>query len=197
MNYFRIIVSAFFVLGFAACRPKVSVPKPRAYFKIEMPQHAYQAFDSSFFPFRFEYPVYGTITQDAELAKREHSPYWINVYFKEWDATIYLSYKQISDSEPLSKLIDESYQLSNSHNVRADYIKNSDEFTTANGLGAVYYTVGGNAASAFQFYITDHQRHFLRGSLYFNVTPNADSLKPAQDFLKVDMEHLVQTLRFK
>lgn len=198
MRYYKIIIFAFLLLiTVTACRPKVSVPKPKAYFKIELPRHEYRLFDSSFFPFQFEYPVYGEITQDVELAKKENSPYWINVHFKDMDATIYLSYKAITYEEPLNRLINESYKLSSSHNVRADYIKSTPEFITPNGLTAVYYTVGGNAASAFQFYITDNNKHFTRGSLYFNVTPNADSLRPAQEFLRKDMEHLVETMRFK
>jgi hypothetical protein len=32
--------------------------------------------------------------------------------------------------------------------------------------------------------------------LYFDVTPNADSLKPVQDFLQVDMEHMINTFRW-
>ncbi len=194
LKFFAVVAVTVF---FAACRPSVPVPKPKGYFKIELPGHSYQLFDSTSFPFQFEYPVYGHITQDTELVRNEHSPYWINIYFKDMDATIYLSYKAITSEEPLEKLIDESYRLSNKHNVRADYIKSSEEFSTNNDLRAVYYKVGGNAASASQFYITDRQRHFLRGSLYFNVTPNADSLKPAQEFLETDMDHLVQTFRFK
>jgi hypothetical protein len=33
--------------------------------------------------------------------------------------------------------------------------------------------------------------------LYFDATPNADSLKPVLDFLQVDMDHLVSSFRWK
>jgi hypothetical protein len=36
----------------------------------------------------------------------------------------------------------------------------------------------------------------LRGALYFDVTPNADSLRPINEFLKVDMEHMLETLKW-
>ena len=196
INY-KIIVPAL-CLGFlVGCRPATPVPKPKGYFKIDLPEHKYQAFDSTSFPFRFEYPVYGIITQDAALAAKENAPYWINIDFKEMDASIYLSYKPITVQEPLDKLIEESYHLSHAHDIRADYIKKTPEFRTRNGLIAVFYAVGGNAASAAQFYVTDGEKHFTRGALYFNVTPNADSLKPSTAFLKKDMEHLVETMQFK
>jgi gliding motility-associated lipoprotein GldD len=180
---------------FCSCRPSTPVPKPRGYYRIELPQHAYRNFDSTGFPFRFEYPVYGKISQDANLNKEEGAPYWLNVEFPDMGATIYLSYKPITVQEPLSKLIEQSYKLSYAHDIRADYIK-SPEFKTKNGLTGVFYSVGGNAASAYQFFVTDNEQHFIRGALYFNTTPNADSLKPASDFLKKDMEYLVETIQF-
>jgi gliding motility-associated lipoprotein GldD len=178
------------------CRPTPPVPKPRAYFKIDLPEHKYQQFDSANFPFSFEFPVYGKISQDRDLIKEQHSPYWINVDVASLDATIYLSYKSIGSEESLDRLVEESYKLSYAHDIRADYIK-TPQFRTKNGLTGIYYYVGGNAASSCQFFITDEKKNFIRGALYFNATPNADSLKPASDFMKKDMEHLVQTLRFK
>jgi gliding motility-associated lipoprotein GldD len=198
MNRYQNILSIFLLTGFffSSCRPTTTVPKPLGYFKIELPaKHQYHNFDSSGFPFSFRFPVYATITQDSSLAKEEHAPYWIDVSFPDLNAKIYLSYKKISQSEPLEKLIDESYKLSFSHDVKADYI-HTPAFKTQNGLQGVYYQVGGNAASNYQFFITDGQRNFVRGSLYFDVTPNVDSLKPAINFLKQDLDTLIQSFRF-
>lgn len=196
MRYKYLLIPALITILFVSCRPNTPIPKPRGYFRYEFPEHAYQTFDSASFPFTFEYPVYGKIAEDVNLNKEENSPYWINVTFPQWDATIYLSYKEITAANPLDKLVSESYKLSAKHDVRADYI-NTPQFKTRNGLSGVFYNVGGNAASAYQFFITDKSKHFLRGALYFNVPPNADSLMPATEFLKKDMEQLVETLRFK
>jgi gliding motility-associated lipoprotein GldD len=70
-------------------------------------------------------------------------------------------------------------------------------FTTANGVSGIYFKVGGNAATARQFFMSDTARNFIRGALYFDTTPNADSLKPVQDFLQKDIEHLINTFRWK
>jgi gliding motility-associated lipoprotein GldD len=59
------------------------------------------------------------------------------------------------------------------------------------------YEIRGDAASSVQFYLTDSTRHFLRGSLYFNVQPNADSLAPVIDFFMEDIMHLIETLEWK
>ncbi|MGB3235596.1 MAG: hypothetical protein WBA94_06980, partial [Ferruginibacter sp.] len=70
-------------------------------------------------------------------------------------------------------------------------------FLTKNGVTGVFFKVGGNAATAKQFFLTDSVKNFIRGALYFSSTPNADSLKPVQEFLQKDMEHLINTFRWK
>lgn len=180
-----------------SCRPHTPTPRRKGYFKLELPtSHTYQQFSMPGFPFEFEYPDYAKITQDTNLVLQEKAPYWINISFIDYNATIYLSYKPITAAEPLSKLIDDSYRLSYGHDKRADYIE-SEVFRTPNNLYGINYQVGGNAASAHQFYLTDSTEHFLRGSLYFETVPNADSLAPAIKFLNEDMQHLIQTLKFR
>jgi gliding motility-associated lipoprotein GldD len=61
----------------------------------------------------------------------------------------------------------------------------------------IYYEVGGNAASALQFFVTDSIKHFLRGSLYFYNTPNADSIAPVLNFIKPDVMELIKTLKWQ
>lgn len=191
-----LLVTAIFISLFASCRPDNPVPKRRGYPRFEFPERAYQQFDSTSFPFTFEYPVYGTLEQDVNLNKEENAPYWININFKDLNATIYLSYKEINSENSEAKLVEESFRLTEKHDVKADRI-DAPQIKTRNGLSGVFYAVGGNAASAYQFFLTDKTKHFIRGALYFNVTPNADSLMPANDFLKKDMEHLIETFRFK
>jgi gliding motility-associated lipoprotein GldD len=70
-------------------------------------------------------------------------------------------------------------------------------FTTPGGLSGIYFSLKGNTATANQFFLTDSTRHFLRGALYFNAAPNADSLGIVNDFLKKDLEHLINTLQWK
>lgn len=61
----------------------------------------------------------------------------------------------------------------------------------------MYFDLGGNTATANQFFVTDTTKHFLRGALYFDATPNADSLSIVNDFLKKDLEHLINSLKWR
>ena len=58
------------------------------------------------------------------------------------------------------------------------------------------YEVGGNAASQSQFYLTDSTNHFVTGSVYFFSKPNYDSIYPASEYLKKDIRHLMESLRW-
>ncbi len=61
----------------------------------------------------------------------------------------------------------------------------------------MFFDVGGNAATAKQFYVTDSTKNFLRGALYFDTAPNEDSLGIVNNFLQEDMKHLINTFRWK
>jgi gliding motility-associated lipoprotein GldD len=186
------------LLAFAACRPDTYVPKPRGYYRVVLPKHAYQTFNEPEFPYTFEYPVYGRIMRDTAFGgQKPENPYWINIDFPSLGSTIYLSYKVIDAAHPFEKLLDDAHELSyTAHGKKADYI-NTPSFNNGHNVQGIFYTVGGNTATRYQFFATDSVRNFLRGALYFNVSPNADSLQPVNDFLKKDMEYMVNTLRWK
>ena len=172
------------------------VPKPRGYFKIDFPQHKYQLFDKPGFPYKFEYPVYAQIVQDTSFFdKAPENPYWINIDFPRFNGRIYVSYKEIGKNS-FDKLKDDAYKLTYKHTSKATSIEDS-LMQTPRGVGGVFFTVGGNAATGKQFFLTDSTRHFLRGALYFDTTPNDDSLSPVNQFLQQDLFHLINSFQWK
>ncbi len=183
---------------FASCRPDTYTPKPRGYFHIQLPQHAYQTFNEPGFPYTFEYPVYGKIVHDTDMGgQKPENPYWINIDFPSLGGMLYLSYKGIDANHPFYKLLDDAHELSYmAHGKKADYI-NTPSFDNGYNVRGIFYTVGGNTATRYQFFATDSVKNYLRAALYFNVSPNVDSLQPVNDFLKKDMEHMIHTLRWK
>lgn len=185
----------FGCLLLVACNSPYS-PKPRGYFKIDLPQRNYQLFDRPGFPYTFEYPVYATISRDTSFfdAKPEN-PWWSNIDFPGFNGRIYISYKAI-DKTDFEKLLNDAYAMTYKHTTKASSI-NDSVFVTPLGVKGIYFKVGGNAATANQFLATDSVKHFLRGALYFDATPNEDSLRVVNDFLKEDMKHLINTLRWR
>jgi len=191
---FCLLLTAYFF--FTACNTDF-VQKERGYYKIELPQKKYQQFDRPGFPYTFEYPVYGEVIQDSLFFDEQaENPYWINIDFPQFNGRLHLSYKEVGKNK-FDSLVNDAFTMSyKQHTSRATAIQ-SLPFETPNGIGGVYFTLKGNAATANQFFATDSVKHFLRGALYFNATPNEDSLRPVNNFLRNDMEHLIKTLRWK
>jgi gliding motility-associated lipoprotein GldD len=174
----------------------VYTPKRRGYFKIDFPRHEYQTFDQPGFPYTFEYPVYAKIVRDSSFFDTvPENPYWINIDFPRFDARIYVSYKAIGPNK-FDKLREDAFKMTFKHSLKASSIDQT-VIQTPNGIGGIYFNVGGNAATANQFFLTDTTKHFLRGALYFDTTPNEDSLGIVNQFLEKDMQHLINTFKWK
>ncbi|RPE13795.1 gliding motility lipoprotein GldD [Chitinophaga lutea] len=181
----------------AACAHQGSAPKPRGYFRIDLPEKKYQTFNEPGYPYTFEYPVYASIVKDTLFFdEKAENPWWINIDFPDFNGKIYMSYKQVGAQNSLDRLVNDAFKLTYKHTYKAESIE-EQAIHTPHRVHGLFYEVGGNAASAKQFYATDSGHHFLRGALYFYAPPNADSLAPLNRFLEEDMWHLVKTLQWK
>lgn len=94
------------------------------------------------------------------------------------------------------KLREDAYKLTYKHAYKATSIEDS-LMQTPLGVHGVFFSVGGNAATSKQFFVSDSLKHFLRGALYFDAAPNEDSLSIVNQFLQEDMKHLINTLQWK
>ncbi|NUM51399.1 MAG: gliding motility lipoprotein GldD [Flavobacteriales bacterium] len=166
------------------------IPKPKGYFRIELPEKKYQTYHSGC-PFIFQYPTYAT---PVERNNAEY-PCWINLEFLKCNATLHLSYKNLQND--LEKCTEDSRTLAYKHTYKAtDIIEQTISDSEQKKFG-ILYTIKGNVASSLQFHITDSSQHFLRGSLYFNTIPNADSIAPVLQFIEEDIYHFIETFNWK
>jgi gliding motility-associated lipoprotein GldD len=194
-KYFTLSFIVILHLIVTACNSTYT-QRNKGYFKIAFPKHEYRLFDQPGYPYTFEYPVYANVLKDTTFFEdKPENPYWINIDFPRFNGRIYISYKAIGKND-YTKLVNDAYNMTYKHSTKATEIVDSP-MHTPNGVGGVFFTVGGNAATAKQFFITDTTKHFLRGALYFDASPNADSLSVVNDFLQDDMKHLVNTFRWK
>lgn len=190
---FLFITSAIAV--FTGCNSDYT-PKPRGYFKIALPKKEYVLFDKPGYPYSFEYPTYASVLKDSSFfGEATENPWWINIDFPQFKGRIYISYKQ-PGKEKFDKLISDSYRITNKNNVKAYSIDDS-LITNPAGVHGIFFKLGGDVATANQFLLTDTTRHFLRGALYFDATPNEDSLGVVNRFLVEDVRHLINTFKWK
>lgn len=188
--------------------------KKRGYYKIDFPKRQYIKFEREGYPYSFEYPVYASVTKDSTyFDTNPENPFWINIDFPGFGSRLFLSYKIIGGTavykikqadgsykdslgiNVFDKMVNDAFKLTYKNEAVASSIKDS-LMHTQNGLTGVYFRVGGNAATARQFFLSDTTKNFFRGALYFEATPNADSLRPVLDSLQVDIDHLINTFKW-
>ncbi len=176
---------------FFSCHNNYS-PKPRGYFRIDLPKHVYRTFDSTF-PYTFSYPVYAKISNDPLSPGQK---YWMDINFPAFRATLHISYKTVDHN--LRKYLEDSRKMVVKHIPKANAINDSLIADPQRNLfGMAYDIEGTGVASPYQFILTDSLHHFLRGALYFHVEPNNDSLAPVIRFIKQDIRHFIKTLKWK
>ncbi len=197
MKLKKINVLLFLItLSSIGCR-EVPVPKPKGYFRIDLPVKHYNRFEpwnsGKDLPFSFEYPAYGRLSFDQE---RFSDPGWFNIEFPQFDASIYLTYKKIHND--IENIMEQTYEMNvKNHIIKAEAINEQLINNHNNKVYGIFYDLMGNTATAVQFYVTDSINHYLRGSLYFAAEPNTDSIAPVKEFLREDMVHLIETLTWK
>ena len=187
-----LVLSSLLIALFSSCDNKQYQPKPRGYFRIDFPEKEYVKLDSMNY-YSFEYPTYSTITPDY-LSPQEKE--WVNVEYPSYKGTIHISYKTVNDN--LDVYLEDSYSMMTKHISRAMGIRDSVIINPDRDVyGLIYFLEGEGVASPMQFYLTDSVNHFMRGSLYFNVRTNNDSLAPVIDFILDDVRHLIETIEWK
>ena len=203
----------------AACNNGDYTPKPQAYLRIDMPEHNYWLVDTlptfkagdtimyggdtmvildgspyMMFPFIFE------ANQCVELAEKD-SPkgeVWLDIRYPQWDGVVFLTYKHLAGADDLRGQTDTSMHLIEKHYKFASGIDEQQFESDDHTVHAVTWKINGpKVASTYQFYATDSAHHFLRGALYLNKTPNNDSLAPVINYIQEDIDHLIETLRWR
>ncbi len=189
MRAFVLIWIITIIITIISCRSdKGYTPKPTGYFRLELPDKQYKKYEPEC-PFVFEIPEYSVII------KNENEECWLDLYMPTLKAIIYLTYKPLNNN--LNKHLEDSREFVYKHTVIADAIQEIRFENDSLNVYGILYDLKGNTASSVQFLLTDSINHFLRGSLYFNVRPNKDSLAPVIGFIREDIVHLIESLEWK
>ena len=163
---------------------KETLPKPKAYLRLDYPVPQYQLQDNC--DYTFEVNKMSTITEKkCDLV----------IAYPQMKATVYLSYKPIDNN--LNTLLKDAQKLTYEHVVKADEIVEQVYQNADHKVYGMLYRLGGNAASNTQFYLTDSTKHFLVGSVYFYTKPNFDSIMPAAKYIEDDVTRIIESLKWK
>ena len=180
------------LVAFSACDSDYS-PKPRGYFRIELPAKAYTTYNSSC-PYTFDYPVYAKVVPDSA---RDAKPCWIDVIYPAFNGRVHLSYQAISSKKVFNELIEDARAFAFKHTVKATAIDEGTISYPDHKVYGTYYSIDGNTASSIQFFLTDSTKNYLRAALYFNEEPRLDSIQPVLDFVKKDIDVMIRSFKWK
>lgn len=169
---------------------KEYIPKPRGYFRIDLPEKTYREFNNPDYPYSFEYASIATIIPK----KNEQDSFWIDVVYPQFGARIYSSYKKVENN--FREISEDSRSFVYKHTVKADAITEQPYEDKTRNVYGILYELKGNTASGIQFILTDSTRHFFRGALYFNASPNKDSIAPVVAFIKEDIIRMIETMEW-
>jgi len=180
------------------CKQDPLVPKPKGYFKLDFPDRGnYEQFQMAECDFVFNHPTYVIVEKDTLFFnEKPDDPCWLNVKYPMLNGVVHMSYKSLQQNE-LNQLTEDYHRMKNKHVIKADFIDDAVIRDGSKNLFGLVSQVGGDVASAHQFYITDSTNHFVRGSLYFRTPPNADSLKPAVLFVREDLVNMLESWQWK
>ena len=171
---------------------KESIPKPRGYFRIDLPEKEYTRYEDEKFPCAFDY---AENVSNVNFARANQDSAWVDIIYPKYNAKIYCTYRKLNGD--FQKVSEESRKLVyKPHTVKASAITEQAYLNDGQKVYGILYELKGNTASNIQFALSDSTKHFLRGALYFNVNPNKDSIAPVVDYIREDIIRLVETLEW-
>ena len=183
----RMIIILALILVMAGCHQQDPEPKPAAMLRLEYPPAAYERFDHPQYPFGFDKSVYARPEIKSDTA--------LNLYYPNMKARIYMTYAKVHNN--LRRLLSDADKLTYKHAVKADEFKHKIYTNRQKRVFARISMISGNAASPLQFVITDSTQHFVTGSLYFRAVPNYDSIRPPLEYIRRDVQRLVESWQWK
>ena len=162
-------------------------PKPKGYNQIFLPPPQYKMKEyNNLYSFEIN-----NLTKTSENLKYG----WLNLSYLKYNAELLITYKKITSSDHLKNLMNESYKLISKHKTKSSSIIEK-EIITLSGKEATIINIEGEVPSPYQFIITDSSNNFLRAALYFEKPITNDSISPVVEYIKKDMIHILNTLRW-
>lgn len=188
----KFVYFSILLIGLLSCTDNtLYIPKPPSYLRLNLPEHTYSVFNDNC-PYTFEisdsYTVKAVSSQDGPTCHKD-------IDLGPLNGVMHFSY--IEMSEPLSTYVNFANDKVGDHKLKATGIKDKQIIRPEDHVYGTFFALEGDVASPFQFYLTDSVNTFVSGVVYFNSTPNYDSLKPSLDYLQVDLDHLMSTFKWK
>ena len=180
------------IFGAFSCVDSSSTPKPRGFYRIDLPEAQYLNFSLDDFPCSFNVSQLVTV----ELPAEDTSGNWLNLTYPTLNVKIYCSYHQITPAD-LAVLDNECRELVAKNARNADAITEQWYENPEMRVYGMLFSIEGETVSPVQFMLTDSTTHFFRGALFYECKPNVDSLAPVTHYLNENVIELIQSFHWQ
>ena len=183
---------ALLISGAFSCAGSDATPKPRGFYRIELPPAHYMGLSLDDLPCSFNVSQLVTV----ELPPAETSGNWLNLTYPALNAKLYCSYHPITPAD-LITLENECRALVSKNVQKADAITEQLFENPEMQVYGLLFRIEGETVSPVQFLLTDSATRFFRGALYYECKPNVDSLAPVTQYLNENVIELIQSFQWK
>ena len=187
-----LVVLAIAIIAASCTDEAAYLPKPRGYFRIDLPEKSYSKVDT-IERYSFECPSYALVTPDPYSPDEKN---WVNIEMPVFKGSIHLTHKPVNGN--LGEYLEDVHTMVTKHLQKANGMRDSLIVNDEHKVYGLFIEMDGKGvATQMQFYLTDSTRNFVRGALYFNFQPDNDSMQPVINFIREDIEHLINTFEWK
>lgn len=188
-----LLVALAIIFVAASCNNNENyLPKPRGYFRIDLPEKAYTKVDT-IERYSFECPDYAFVTPDPYSPNEKN---WVNIEMPTFKGSIHLTHKPVNGN--LGEYLEDVHTMVVKHLQKANGMRDSLIVNDEHKVYGMFIEMDGKGvATPMQFYLTDSTKNFVRGALYFNFKPENDSMQPVINFIRKDIDHLIETFEWK
>lgn len=170
----------YLILTLISCND--SYPRKKGYLRISVPETLFTDFEACSFKTK--------ISSEAVIKEIPNKDCWFKLSYPTLKADLHFSSVEIQDN--FADLVNSVHNIKDRHSQVATFIPeesiaNNDK--SANGI--LFKIQGKKAASPLSFYLTDSTKHFVTASLYFNHSPNNDSIQPIIKHIMNDVDSMI------
>jgi gliding motility-associated lipoprotein GldD len=192
LQIFFFVHLSFFILLMGCGEAEISLPKKHGFPRIDIPQNIeYQVITSKTCPFQFEAP------QGAEIARDLADSCWLDLHFPKYGLTWHISHRDTRQTGRSADFhFEEHRKLVYKHSQKATEIRPFDQALGAGRLTG--HELFGEVGTPYYLFLRDSSNTQIASfSFYFQTALENDSLAPLITHMKDQLDHAVETLRWR
>ena len=186
------VIAMTFVMIFTSCESYIPYPRKMGFHRIDFPANqTYNTFNNKTCPFTFNYPEGGEITRNRK------DSCWVDINYAAYDCKWHMSYRNTEESgKSRSEHYEDFRSLIYKHSMKASQIKESAISVPA-GEG-ILFEVYGNVGTPAQVFLYDStENDIMMMSFYFQTALKNDSLLPVINYMKGEVQHMLESFSWK